>query len=632
MSYNGIFRDSFRRKLSENKRFQNRNQIFVTGLPNHLSRESIKRYFERFGKIKEKNNDDKMIYMFTNRNGNFDGRCKITFDRSDSAKEAVEVYNGTEYRDTGIFLSVSMALQNYFGQKLVKYRSDWICDFCCHKDFERINFKWQKSCYNCQRSKPHRRNSSSSSSSDEDVDHHRVRVNEKKLDTLQSDDIKTKEEKPKEFANRKIHQISESEPEEATQRCESEERKPTERVKKSKANIDFEKSKLKPNSGLVNSTSTPTNENEVEVLEIKSEETKPKHSDEYVELNSSLSSLLSSSSSSEESSESEEDSNERNIIDVAEILKSKGYTDTCDEERVQTLISFMEKEMEDVLLNTFMNHDLFNNCLPLSVQINVSMLNQGSQMLNESHKKVNINLQVSDDIVKRNKMSRNPIDTNDLRIQDSDDKADDDKTIMNEMSLDDVTADDSSSSDVSEVDHDFDTPVEPFDDIYFSSPKKKKRKTNNNNINNISFEGDVIAKVVNSSRSNISVDNASNPETAKESSDKGRKKFTLDEDKEILDKIIEVLPGRSLASLELSNQALRSLSASLSRCESSISSRWKYSLRAWLIEYYSKSNKSWANLAKSSFQRRKDVATYFQKLKKKKGLMIEVMNATLKKH
>ena len=199
---------------------------------------------------------------------------------------------------------------------------------------------------------------------------------------------------------------------------------------------------------------------------------------------------------------------------------------------------------------------------------------------------------------------------------------------MNEMSLDDVTADDSSSSDVSEVDYDFDTPVEPFDDIYFSSPKKKKRKTNNNNINNISFEGDVIAKVVNSSRSNISVDNASNPETAKESSDKGRKKFTLDEDKEILDKIIEVLPGRSLASLELSNQALKSLSASLSRCESSISSRWKYSLRAWLIEYYSKSNKSWANLAKSSFQRRKDVATYFQKLKKKKGLMIEVMNAT----
>ena len=103
-----------------------------------------------------------------------------------------------------------------------------------------------------------------------------------------------------------------------------------------------------------------------------------------------------------------------------------------------------------------------------------------------------------------------------------------------------------------------------------------------------------------------------------------------EEDQEILKQVVEVLPGRSLARLELSNQVLKVISNSLPRCEASISSRWRYSLRTWLIQHYSKNNKSWNNLGKASVNRRKDVANYFNKLIKKKGIMIGDMNASMK--
>ena len=109
---------------------------------------------------------------------------------------------------------------------------------------------------------------------------------------------------------------------------------------------------------------------------------------------------------------------------------------------------------------------------------------------------------------------------------------------------------------------------------------------------------------------------------------KGKKNFTLDQDKEILDKVIELLPDKRLPDLELPDQVLKLLSKKLSRLEISIQQRWKYSLRAWIVDFNfnSKATKSWDKSLskKASVQRRKDVVEYFCKLVKKNNLELEV--------
>ena len=98
--------------------------------------------------------------------------------------------------------------------------------------------------------------------------------------------------------------------------------------------------------------------------------------------------------------------------------------------------------------------------------------------------------------------------------------------------------------------------------------------------------------------------------------------------------MIELLPDKRLPDLELPDQALKLLSKKLSRLEISIQQRWKYSLRAWIVDFNfnSKATKSWDKSLskKASVQRRKDVVEYFCKLVKKNNLELEVMNVKTK--
>ena len=113
--------------------------------------------------------------------------------------------------------------------------------------------------------------------------------------------------------------------------------------------------------------------------------------------------------------------------------------------------------------------------------------------------------------------------------------------------------------------------------------------------------------------------------------DKARKKFTLDQDKVILDKIIEILPGQRLDYLELSaaSSPCKEVARRIGRTESSIQGRWKYQLRIWLLEYYSKKTKSWTGFTvKASTERRKAVADYFvQELRKRRLKMDDGLTA-----
>ena len=115
--------------------------------------------------------------------------------------------------------------------------------------------------------------------------------------------------------------------------------------------------------------------------------------------------------------------------------------------------------------------------------------------------------------------------------------------------------------------------------------------------------------------------------------EKSRRKFTLDQDKVILDKIIDILPGHRLDYLELvaASSPCKEVANKLSRTESSIQGRWKYSLRTWLLEYFKKKTKSWTGFTvKASIERRTAVANYFVKEIKRRGIKMNGFTAQVK--
>ena len=226
-------------------------------------------------------------------------------------------------------------------------------------------------------------------------------------------------------------------------------------------------------------------------------------------------------------------------------------------------VAEIEHELEDVLLNTILNHEVFMKNIPLNIEITVSKKIKSEIVSN--NKEVNVTLLLDPDII------------NDAEERET----------FNQNSVEKRGAQDTLEP-------------EPI------CKDKEKETMNDTHAREVSF--------------NNSSDNVN-----------GKKKFTLEQDKAILDKVVILLPGKSLANFELSEDELDFLSDKLSRSPSSIHQRWKYSLRTWLVQFFSKNHRSWSkNLTvKASVERRKQVVKYFNKLAKKSTLKIEVMNAWL---
>ena len=225
-------------------------------------------------------------------------------------------------------------------------------------------------------------------------------------------------------------------------------------------------------------------------------------------------------------------------------------------------VADIEHELEDVLLNTILNHEVFMKNIPLNIEITVSKKIKSEIVSN--NKEVNVTLLLDPDII------------NDAEERET----------FNQNSVEKREAQDTLEP-------------EPI------CKDKEKETMNDTHAREVSF--------------NNSSDNVN-----------GKKKFTLEQDKAILDKVVILLPGKSLANFELSEDELDFLSDKLARSPSSIHQRWKYSLRTWLVQFFSKNHRSWSkNLTvKASVERRKQVVKYFNKLAKKNTLKIEVMNAT----
>lgn len=240
--------------------------------------------------------------------------------------------------------------------------------------------------------------------------------------------------------------------------------------------------------------------------------------------------------------------------------------------RTYSSISDIEHELEDVLLNTILNHEIFVRNIPLNIEIIVSKKIQ-SEIEN---KELNVKLRLDPDITIENEGEN---------------------LIHN-------------SEDIKQV---------LFDQ------KEYFEKVDGNESKNAKDTGEHKPRLKEADTDNVCTQNqvTKDPEN-------GKKKFTLEQDKEILDKVVIMLPGKSLANLELSENVLDGLSIKLARSPSSIHHRWKYSLRTWLVQFFSKNHRSWSkNLSvKASVERRKQVVKYFNKLSKQNRLKIEVMNAT----
>ena len=521
-------------------RVQLREQIYVTGLPCYLHLATIENYFERVGKIKVNKKGEKSVKLFfkdKDKTKNFEGRCKVTYEDEAIARKAVELLDGEDYKNLGYILKVSIALvycDEKHGNEIKD--GDWLCKFCNENKLKRINFEWQKTCFNCNRERD----------VCEDTNHYNEVV-------VNGDDNAIN-------PNPNIH------------------------IEQSDHGDD--------DTAAVFSPLRPIET----LLQAKAQANDPKPAKVMVEVSSA---------------------------------------------KVPNL-ELLEREMEDVLLNTFMNHDLFSKNFPLKVKIDVSNIITAESLSKDYNKKIHVELNVGSGISQKPRVHRGqkgPLSPDVIKIEDSCDE--EDVVEMKpapglDISYDDITDTDSQGNTTTESVEDAGPLTLETNPGLPRSPLKRKMDHNieedQQNSKKITVDEKVDFK-------NLSTEVLIPPGAVVEKvqavdngTDKVKKNFTLEQDKEILGKVIELLPGKSLPDLELPDPILKLLSVKLSRCEISIQQRWKYSLRAWLVQFYAKTHRSWSkNLSKkASVQRRKDVSVYFNKLVKKNSLNIEVMNATVK--
>ena len=109
----------------------------------------------------------------------------------------------------------------------------------------------------------------------------------------------------------------------------------------------------------------------------------------------------------------------------------------------------MKRELEDVLLNTFINHNLFCEHFPLKVKIDVSNASLFSSLQKDYHKQVHVELNLERSISQHLSISTSLSSAVVINIEDSCDEeaeADDNKPASGlDISNDDITDPDTDS-------------------------------------------------------------------------------------------------------------------------------------------------------------------------------------------
>ena len=279
-----------------------------------------------------------------------------------------------------------------------------------------------------------------------------------------------------------------------------------------------------------------------------------------------------------------------------------------DDPGLDTLKNKLESEIEASLLTTFKKYEIFNTNFPLNIKINVSraVKNRGLERLSFNNEKINVDLCLDVSMVK-------PV------VKKVESGGESQNVQMRDTTVENVT---------DQEDHEMDVPqAQPSEKQLTGKQQDESTSSDESDSDDDNFE----------KPGSMFIPMHSYAQTSKDANygedEKSRRKFTLDQDKVILDKIIDILPGHRLDYLELvaASSPCKEVANKLSRTESSIQGRWKYSLRTWLLEYFKKKTKSWKGFTvKASIERRTAVANYFVKEIKRRGIKINGLTAQVK--
>ena len=93
------------------------------------------------------------------------------------------------------------------------------------------------------------------------------------------------------------------------------------------------------------------------------------------------------------------------------------------------------------------------------------------------------------------------------------------------------------------------------------------------------------------------------------------KKYTFEEDRKIINTVLEHLGDSYLPYYEIPPSPLKKLSQLLQRGETSTQCRWKEKLRKWIVESSNEDRAKWNSLSKNSINRRVAITSYYEQKK-----------------
>ena len=600
---------------------QSRDTVFATGIPNTFTEpEQIAKIFSRAGNIRRgfrgKGLAIKMYY--NGRNGSFNGRARITYNTDKEAFLACHLLDQQRHGEN--VLEVKMALNHFHNQrnKPDLEKSDWTCHLCDKRGLTRVNYVWQKTCYNCQndktfcdtygqtaresalQNKPKRTDQtiaklpSKKKAFDINKGEQNPEENPPSLNPFSRLKVELKEEvdreeipRPEVTTDSGLHSSSSDDSSVSSGESAGTEDNAPQVIDKEKLfeprveNLDCLPEPVrtvapkpispKPEIDKISSSETETS---MDLEEIHSPEDHPKHT--RIKL------------------ENEEESSVQ-YFEHSEHFEHDHVPDNeCDNLDTNRLKNELELELEASLLETFKKYKIFRNNLPLNIKIDVSRAVKSNSLerLSFNNEKLNVDLSLDDSL---------GIHKADIRGEGQNVKMED--IILENVTDEDVQVMDAHKASPSELPQ---TSGVKVLNKYFESTSSDESESENENFDQ---PGAMFIPM-------HSYAQGSGDKTHGED-DKSRRKFTLDQDKVILDKVIDIIvPGQRLDFLELvaGSSACKEVARRLSRTETSIQGRWKYNLRLWLLEYFQKKTKSWTGFTvKASIERRRAVACYFVK-------------------
>jgi len=625
-------------------RIQSRDTVFAKNIPNYFTvPEQIAEIFSRAGNIRRDFRGLRIKMYYYGRNGSFNGRARITFNTDKEAFLACHLLDQQRHGEN--VLDVKMALDKIHNQRNEPNveKSDWTCRLCDKRGLTRVNYVWQKTCYNCQNDKtfcdtydqpairqkpkrtaqmiakvPLKKKQKERTKGEIKPDENPPLLNPfygLKVEVKEDDD-KEETPRPKVTTDSGVHSVSGDDSSDSSgESADTEDSANNDEENLFKDDVFEESVENRAGEGLPKQIRTSPSR----PVSVKPEMDTADFVHNVHILSSSETDTSMDSDDQDHSPKVEAQNTQMKTEDEEASVSSEHFEHSnnapdneLDYLDASRLNNELESEIEASLLNTFNKYDLLRANFPLNVKIEVSKAEKSDSLERLSLNLEKLNVKLSLD--------------HSLGIQEADIQGEGQNVHMEDLTQENVSDEDVQITEAPQA-----LPSE----LKQASGKKVLSKF---------FEGSTSSEESSDDDDNFDQPGsmfipmhsyAENKDKTHGEDEKSRRKFTLDQDKAILDKVIAIIgPGQRLDYLELAaaSTACKEVARRLGRTESSIQGRWKYSLRSWLLEYFQKKTKSWTGFTvKASIERRKAVADYFVKeLRKRRRIKIDGLSAKIK--